>query len=492
MTQRPDTRSAYFTAMKPAWDQVSALMGGTRAMRLAGENYLPRHEAESLTTYTNRLNQTTLFNVFRSSVRHMTAQAFAKPATLAEGAPSEFAAMAEDIDQEGSSLSQFLRAAFESTLPRGEGYILVDVDPAGEGERTIADQRRAGRRPYWVFIPAGAMLQLVIERVGGREVVSRARWLDASYEPAEEGFGETHVTRVREYSRDGWKVWRHERKVEEHNPARNQGAETGGRWDLEDEGENPFTYEGERVVPIVPVRLTGLEEDGLRVPPLQDLADKNVEHWQSSSDQRAILTFARFPMLSGSGVDPDDLEKTQDGKVAIGPQAFLFSRDPQGKFGYVEPSGAAIKAGSDDLNRLVEEMASLAAQPYMTKQSGDVTATRTALEHGKSHSLLESYVETLRDCAEQAARYTGAWMNRDFSGVGIEIDPQFSATGIDAAKVTALLNARQNGDLSREAFLSELQAIGVLSEMFAFEVNSAQLEAEMGASLEDDLNDAAA
>ena len=69
--------------------------------------------------------------------------------------------------------------------------------------------------------------------------------------------------------------------------------------------------------------------------PLLDLAWLNIAHWQSSSDQRHVLTVARFPMLAGSGVP-------ENTNVVVGPDRMLTTPNADGKFYYVEHTGAAI------------------------------------------------------------------------------------------------------------------------------------------------------
>src|SRR6185295_4553940 len=84
-------------------------------------------------------------------------------------------------------------------------------------------------------------------------------------------------------------------------------------------------------------------------PPLEELADLNVAHWQSSSDQRNILTVARVPILFGTGIEGNE-------KLEIGASSMIRTSDPNAKLTYVEHTGAAIGAGERDLERLEFQM----------------------------------------------------------------------------------------------------------------------------------------
>src|SRR5690606_23373074 len=133
-------------------------------------------------------------------------------------------------------------------------------------------------------------------------------------------------------------------------------------------------------------------------PPLADLAHLNVEHWQSKSDQRNVLTVSRFPILAAAGVPADQ-------KVTIGPNNFLTTDDVQGKWYYVEHTGAAIAAGQTDLESLEDQMATYGAE-YMRKRPGDETATGRALDSAESSSYLAATVRDFQDCVELAMQYT--------------------------------------------------------------------------------------
>jgi hypothetical protein len=94
-------------------------------------------------------------------------------------------------------------------------------------------------------------------------------------------------------------------------------------------------------------------------PALQDLADLNVAHWQSQSDQRNILHVARVPILFGAGI-PDDVEGQPGFKVSAG--SFTRATDPAAKLMFVEHSGAAIGAGDADLKNLEFQMQAMGLQ----------------------------------------------------------------------------------------------------------------------------------
>ena len=64
----PAAQSLDYQALKEDWDLVTALLGGTRAMREKGEEYLPQHIEEEDDAYDLRVTSTVLLNAFEEAV----------------------------------------------------------------------------------------------------------------------------------------------------------------------------------------------------------------------------------------------------------------------------------------------------------------------------------------------------------------------------------------------------------------------------------------
>lgn len=128
---------------------VRALMGGTRAMRAAGQRYMPIWPAEDNESYKSRLGQAVLFPAYSRTVETLASKPFSQPMTLGEDVPPVIVEWAEDIDLQGRNLHAFCRDTFAHALGAGIAGILVDY-PRAEGVRTLADERNAGARPYFI------------------------------------------------------------------------------------------------------------------------------------------------------------------------------------------------------------------------------------------------------------------------------------------------------------------------------------------------------
>jgi len=98
----------------------------------------------------------------------------------------------------------------------------------------------------------------------------------------------------------------------------------------------------------------------------------------------------------------------------------------------------------------------------------------TAVAAGKARSAVSAWALMLKDALENAFVITAKWM-------GIEYDPEVNVfTEFDNilegdVDLTALAQARQNGDLSRETYWLELQRRKVLSPEFNAEIEIQRL-----------------
>lgn len=427
-------------------------------MRAAGEDFLPQYDNEANKTYSARLSRATLLNMTEQTLDTIAGKPFREQTVLGDDVPPPIEELTEDLDMQGSNLHAFCRSWFREAWAKGFSHVLVehptpeeriDSDTGEPVARTLADDRAEGLRPYWVHVKPECLIAAYSTVLNGREVLTHVRIRETTVE--RHGWEEVEVQRIRVLEPGRWEVWVPDEK--------------GEKWYLENEGTTTLNY-----IPLVTFyagKRSGLMECK---PPLTDLAHLNVAHWQSSSDQRNVLTVSRFPILAASGVSSDQ-------KVNIGPNNFLTTEAPEGKWYYVEHTGAAIKAGAEDLNALEDQMATYGAE-FMRKRPGDQTATGRALDSAEASSYLASTVRDFQDCVELALQYSADWLGLDEGG-SVRINTNVDLSEADTAELDALLKMRAQRDISRKTLLDEMQKRSVLSDDFDEEAD-AELLADEG------------
>jgi hypothetical protein len=253
-------------------------------------------------------------------------------------------------------LTVFSRNWFKEGLAKAFAHVVIDFPSLKEEERegrTKADDDREGRRPYWVMIKPENVIAAFSQIVDGQEILTHVRIREDIV--IQDGFAEVVKERIRVMEPGQWFLYelRKEKGKKEE-------------WVVIDNGVTAVQF--------VPMVTFYANRSGLMTgkPPIEDLAFLNVRHWQSTADQTSILTVARFPMLAVAGASD------QTGSVmAIGPKQLLGTKDPQGRFYYVEHSGKAIGSGRTELLDLEEQMASYGAD-FLKRRPGNMTATSRA------------------------------------------------------------------------------------------------------------------
>lgn len=429
MTLDPSMPSAGYTRMSGKWELPRALMGGTPAMRMLAYKFLPRHPAESGRHWHARLQRTVLRNFFRRTVMSLTGKVFAKPLVLGDDVPPRLRDLMEDVDLMGRNLHAFAREVFEDALVHGLSHILVDY-PRLDAVPTLAEEQARGARPYAVHIRAEQVIGWRIEEDAGRPRLTQLRLRETASEP-DGAFGERTVEQIRVLEPGAWTLWR---------------QESDGGWTVVDNGHTSMTE-----IPLVTVytqRCGVMEAD----PPLDDLAWLNLEHWQIRSDQRNALNVTSFPILAAAGWTKDD------GQVEFGPNKFLTTADPQGKFYYVESAGAHLAAGRAELQALEEAMRLFGLQFELPSAP---TATGRLIDAAEGAAPLQAWALTLADAIEQMLLHFAHWEGLDDGG-SVTLGPDLAPT--DATQIDALIKARAAGDISRSDLVAELKRRGVLGE----------------------------
>jgi hypothetical protein len=466
----PSSTSFAYDAMWPSWDKVNDVLGGTERMRAAGEKWLPRHENEKSSAYSNRVGASTFFNATELTLDAWVGRPFSEPVKITD-IENPVLGYLEDVDLQGNDVTVFAREWFRQGMAKSFAHVLVDNPmPTGEGVRTVADDQREGVRPYFCFVRPENLISATAMVDNGKEVLMQIRIMEE--EMVQVGFTEEPRRRIRIFDRvlpigdeeideASAGVWF---TLFEFVPA-DRKQRTKDRW---------VRVQGPTRIGIdeIPLVTFYANRQGFMVgkSPLEDLADLNISHWQSESDQTNILTVARFPMLALSGGDEEDTN------VEVGPRRMLFTPDPSSKFYYVEHRGQAIEAGRKDIMDKEEKMAHYGAQ-FARRRPSIESATARILNSSESTTSLRAAAVRFNDALNNAVRLLGKWEDNEVTGkVAVLID--FSVEEAQTADIQELGAARTRKDLSREDYFKEMIRHGVMAEDFDISNNDRNLAKE--------------
>lgn len=460
-TKDPSIPSSAYMHMAPKWSMIETLLGGTSALREAGEDYLPKHTAETQGDYDSRLGQAILYNVTELTLDSLVGRVFREEMKLNDDVPQQIRDLSDDIDLQGNTASTFCTLWFREALAKGFAHCYIDMpalNAEDRAQRTLADDMAENRRPFWSLVRPENLIFAFYETYNGVETLTHARIVEHKSEL--DGFAEVCKTYIRVLTPGHWQLW--------HNTSEGQ-KNRKPKWEVESEGDFDL--------PIIPLVTFYTNKQGpMRAkPPLEDLAYMNIRHWQSNSDQINVLTVARFPMLASSGAQVEAGKSSQP----IGPRQLLSMRDPNGRFYYVEHSGKAIQAGQDDLEKLEDQMAAYGAE-FLRRQVAGRTAFERAADQNEAISPLKRMGIEFGKSVQQALEVTGMWLSIDGKETGtVTVNLEFTEEQETLpVAVVALTEARKRGDISRRTWINEMKRRSFVDPTLDTEAEIKQIEKE--------------
>jgi Domain of unknown function (DUF4055) len=484
----PATKSAAWLEMAEHWELLDDLLGGTLRMRERGERWLPREEAEEQKVWDRRRRRSVLYGALKRSIRRLVEKPFSrkiqvsyKAAAASNGAgasgsgvPPWLSDLQKKADPSGRSLTQVVRAFFEDAVAHGLSHILVDakqVPPKADGTPyTIDDVQSQALYPRLLHIPAGSLFAWNHDEAGN---LIEIRWYEERV--VREGqWKEVRVPTIWVLRPGYWERW----KIVK--PAGNASA---GKMDLVPDGSGPSLFKDR--IPLVTL-YTAWKAPMCAEPPLEDLAWLNLAHWQSSSDQRSILHFARVPILFWSGrTDAEVTEPKPGEQMALGAGAQFSDGNEHAKLQFVEHTGQAIGAGRRDLLDLKEEMEQLGMAPLLTKM-GFVTATAKIIDEGDNESQAQTWIQGAEAAVLEAIELVAIARKQPIKVESLQVDI-FSDFGLAASRQTdaqVLLESAKMYLVPRAETLSELKRRGFYSETLDVEMACRVAAEEQKAELE--------
>ena len=436
----------------------SDVRAGTLQLRALREYYLPKFEQEHPNDYTQRTVRATLYNALGRTVEGLTGIAFRKPMALAENLPEPLVLVLMDLDRLGTPIQRMVVRLFGAALTTGHTHVLVDM-PRAAGFETLADERRAGVRPYWVPIGAANVLR-AYPSASDPSRLGRFAYMEHVTVPQGQ-FGDIEMARVREYYDQAG-------AVSYRSWTRVAGKE---KW----EEETPMTtMSGISRIPVVTM-YTNRTGFFTSEPPLLDLAMENVAHFQISSDRRTTLHKIGMPTPVITG------EADSEKNYKFGPSSALVLPDPQSKAYFLEPSGGGLSESREELKDIEKRMAALGLSMLQTDTRAAETAEAHRISREQTTSALHLAVTNVGAGLNEAVNLTAEWMGREAVEDPVSLNMDFDDTYLDADKIEIYSTLVSERQLSMETFWNLLRNGEILPSSFDPEAELERIKADLEA-----------
>lgn len=468
----PDSTSPSYDEQKPDVELMRTVVGGTRAIRKKKEQFLTRHPGEDKEDYERRLKKSVLYNATGQAIEALTGMVMRKDPVLSDVSPA-FEEHTGNIDLTGRDLPTFTRDVFKSGLTDGHSWIHVEFPRIdGDSVRTRRQFRESGARPYWIDVPKLDAINWRYEIREGAPFLTLFVYRERT-EEAVGNFGAEITDRYRVLRPGSWELWE-----------KQKGSDGKTRWVRVDQGENALP-----VIPVVfvPSNRTGLFRSS---PPLLDMADENIGHYDVRSNHRYALSFASVPIPYFIDVEFERDEHTGEIKWGPGRSLHLTSTgETTGEIGILESQGVALGESRQELADIEGRMARLGLQMIVGQPNPQPrTATEHILDKSDSEAALANAARALQNALGECKLLHEAYMAvdadgnlpRNFEAPGtIEVNTDFHRQLISAQHLTALSKTVAAGQLPLEALWDIMVAGELLPEDFDSERARTQLAAEL-------------
>ena len=436
-----DTPSVRYTEMARRWDLLEHLLGGTPSMRSAEHKYLPQHKEEVREEYDRRLKQSVLFPAYKDTLESITEKPMSKSIQVT-GLPSSLEYLLQDADGFGSSLHSFATDMFFHGIHHGHAGIFVDFPSAPVG-RSLQDEKELKLRPFFTLYYAPSIIGWKFDSIGRLSLV---RFHETRIESDPDNvWKEMEVEYIRVIGSDFYMLYRKEPDDKEFLPVKSG--------DGDDETQFPFNFPGNEIP--LSIFYSNRLSQMVSSPPLEDLGWINLIHWQSQSDQRNILSFARTGILFGKGFAEEEVAAG----LVVGPTQAYLTNSPDAELKYVEHSGAAISSGRQDLIDLEEKMELLGLRPFAQRAKAR-TATERVISEDSSDTAIESWIREAENSILNAIIMAGQWLgvsDDEIAKISVDIHSEFSLGSNTKEEAEILGRMLERGVITKKTYFLEMQ-----------------------------------
>ena len=429
ISESPFVRSLDVIAMMPDWSVMAAVTKGTNYIRDLSETYLPQEPREDDDAYQTRVDRSVL-SPYTSRLIETAAGAILRKPIHIKGDPY-WLELAKDIDGIGSNINEYARRALVSSLTYGHSAILVDY-PAAANAMNLAEERAMGRRPYFVHIDAPQIWGW--RKESGTNRLLQVRIHDYDVRPLNE-FGEEQVEEMRVIYPGRYDLYTLGRSTETVSL-----DETGG-YSLDE-------------IPLVPI-YSNRRDVLISQPPLLDIANLNITHYQRQADLIHALHIAAMPTLVLEGWDDTTGSATMGVNYAIAMQ-------PGNKAYYVQADATSFDAQMQELQSLEGQMSTLGVTKLFGQKFVAESAEAKRIDQAQSNSVLSIISQELESCLNQAFAFAAAYVG--IEPPEVKIDRDFDYYRLIGQDISVLAQLNQMGKISDEMLLEVLRRGEILPD----------------------------
>ena len=422
-----DAPNNSWVRMEPGWLLIEQLLKGTRGIRQGHRKFLPQFPREADESYDVRLSKAVLSPFYKRLELLLAGMLTRKPVRLTD-VSDQVTEQLFDVDLQGNDLQTWLFNTARIALRYGHVGVLVDAPRAGENGR-----------PYWITISPRELLGWRTEVADGQQRLTMLRIAETVTVP-DGKYGEKDVERVRVLTPGAYEIHEKDEK---------------GDYKIVDEGRTSLS---EIPFAVAYANRTGVMES---IPPLDDIAELNLQHYQVSSDLSNILSVSAIPLLAIYGF-PQSAEE-----ISAGPSEALALPETA-RSEYIEPSGNSFDAQFKQLEQIENKINGLGLAAVLGAKLVGESAEAKRIDRSQGDSTMMVIAQQMQDLIDNCLRFHAQYLQEPVAGSS-QVNRDFMGQRLEPQEIQALLQLYTAGTITQDTLLNELANGDVLSEDFDIE-----------------------
>jgi len=434
-----------YIEQEPKWKLCRDVLKGRSAIHGAGTQYLPKLGGQTTEEYQAYQQRAGWYGATDRTAQSLKGMVFRKEPDVKYEGPGldEFI---EDATLGGVSLAGVCNMVFDEVIATGRAGLLVDHQRSEEGRRlSVAEARQRNLRAYLQLYSAEQILGFRTELVNNKSTVVQVRLLETNEQLSDsDEFLKETIRQVR--------VLELVEGIYQQRVFRQTSAES----------EAAYAQVGEPIIPRrngetfkhIPFYFIGVQdlEPGYDKPPLEDLAELNVDHYRTRADYKHGLHFTGLPTAVITGHKDDD-EETE---YRIGSATAWIFPDPEADAKYLEFTGGGLSELREELGSIKNDMATLGARMLATEKRAAEAAESHIIKRTGEHSLLaaiaNNVAEGLTLACEEVREWTGAP-----GEISVHLNTDFLPVEMSTKEITELWGVTQAGGMLFDDYLFNLR-----------------------------------
>lgn len=441
MTDKIDTPSNDYLNRVDDWALCRDVISGSKAVKAAGEKYLPKvGSTQTAASYASYKKRAFFYAATARTVSGYIGLIFRKdPAVILPPALQE---LVKTVTPQGHTLDDLLEEVVTEVVEVNYVGLLVDHPAINPDITTLAQARRSGVRPYISIYKAETIIGVEYAIVNGVRAISRVRLQEDAKTIREL----TLINGI--YNIIIWS-----------KPTVSSGEFMPGEPSVPLANGQPLGF--------IPFLLCS-DEAVFSAPPLpllNDLAEANISHYQTSADldEGAHKTALPTPWVTGEFEDnaaPAGLE--------IGGGMAWVLNGKSAQVGMLEYAGTGLAHLEKRADAKAAMMVTLGARILASEKASTESSETHSIKRAGENSVLASLARTVSRQITQALVWLSAWAG--IAGdISVELNVDFVPGEMTPQALTAWVSALQTGAISQQTFFEALQSGEAISPAISFE-----------------------